>query len=336
MTKSVFLNYRREDSSGSSGRMFDLLSHKLTGARVFMDVDALEPGVDFTRAMDEQLAGCDYFIAVVGPNWANAQAADGRRRLDNPNDYVRVEIEAALRRGIRVVPVLVDGAKMPQPNDVPESLKPFCTRNAFVVAHHKFASDIDDLAIAIKRNIGLETKASRAEESGHSTSSWADDLLSFKGRMARKAYWWWNLILLPITLLIQHLLLLTVGGSILEGAAAMTVQHHQIMQIGTLPIWWFVFALALKRIHDFNAGWGFLSIYIAITLVFVLLVMLSATVDSDATRRGTMAAGEVHGIFAGFGVLWIIIWIGIGCIPGTPGPNRYGPDPLKARAGNGR
>src|SRR5262249_57072194 len=80
MTKALVLNYRRGDRSGSAGRIYDMLSQRLSGTRIFMDVDSVEPGVDFKRALDEQLAGCDYFIAVVGPNWTNAKTTDGRRR----------------------------------------------------------------------------------------------------------------------------------------------------------------------------------------------------------------------------------------------------------------
>src|SRR5262249_5525255 len=116
-----------------------------------MDVDAIEPGVDFVKSLDEQLAACIAFIAVIGPRWLTARGNDGNPRLDNPKDYVRLEIEAALKRDIRVIPVLVDGASMPQPSDLPPSLQALARRNAVEIAHHRFVADCDDLARGIKR-----------------------------------------------------------------------------------------------------------------------------------------------------------------------------------------
>src|SRR5262249_11601055 len=93
-----------------------------------MDVDAIEPGVDFVKALDEQVAGCIAFIAVIGPRWLTARGNDGNPKLDNPTDYVRLEIESALKRDIRVIPVLVDGALMPTPSDLPSSLQALARR----------------------------------------------------------------------------------------------------------------------------------------------------------------------------------------------------------------
>jgi hypothetical protein len=158
MALNVFLNYRRDSSSGSAGRIFDLLDRYLPGARIFMDVDSIEPGIDFMKAIDQQIRTCDYFIAVIGPGWSEAKGADGRRRLDDPNDYVRLEIEAALRREIRVVPVLVEGAKMPSAKDLPESLEEFTRRNAYEIAHHSFASDVSELSKRIMRSLGIDAE----------------------------------------------------------------------------------------------------------------------------------------------------------------------------------
>jgi len=330
MAKNVFLNYRREDSSGSSGRIFDQLSQKLKGVKIFMDVNALEPGVDFGHALNDQLAGCDYFIAVVGPNWIGARSADGRRRLDDPKDYVRLEIEAALERGIRVVPVLVDGAQMPQPDELPQTLRPFCMRNAVVVAHHKFAGDVADLAGAIMRNLGLEAQTSRADGPRHSAPSWADIVLSFQGRLSRKAFWAWNAALLPIVLILQQLLLLVIGGSLADFFTAdhqpVPLQYHLITQIGTLPVWWCFLALTAKRLHDFNAGWGFLAAFIGLSVVFLGGVFLDSILYVDESRRETKDVIMFHGLVSGVAILYSAIWIAIGCVPGTPGPNRYGPD----------
>ena len=95
-----------------------------------MDIDGIEPGVDFVKALDEQVAQASAFIAVIGPGWTELKNAEGQRRLDQPNDHVRIEIESALKRDIRVIPVLVDGARMPTENELPDSLKPLSRRNA--------------------------------------------------------------------------------------------------------------------------------------------------------------------------------------------------------------
>src|SRR5262249_14848286 len=125
-----------------------------------MDVDAIEPGVDFVKALDEQVAGCIAFIAVIGPRWLTARGNDGNPRLDNPADYVRLEIESALKRDIRVIPVLVDGASMPQSSDLPSSLQALARRHAVEIAHHRFVADCDDLARNIKRALGVATTPS--------------------------------------------------------------------------------------------------------------------------------------------------------------------------------
>src|SRR5438477_4584974 len=120
----IFINYRRGDSQGSAGRLYDRLLQHFERERIFIDVDAIEPGVDFVVSLDKQVSSCSAFIAVIGPGWLTAKNADDHRRLDEPSDYVRVEIESALKRDIRVIPVLVDGASMPRPSDLPASLEP--------------------------------------------------------------------------------------------------------------------------------------------------------------------------------------------------------------------
>src|SRR4051794_2513939 len=152
----VFISYRREDSQGAAGRLFDRLTDHFDRERIFIDVEAIEPGIDFVVALDHQVSRCGAFIAVIGPGWLNARNADGHRRLDDPSDFVRVEIESALKRDIRVIPVLVDGASMPRASELPPSLEPLSRRNALEIAHHRFAADCDRLADAIRRALGIE------------------------------------------------------------------------------------------------------------------------------------------------------------------------------------
>ena len=123
MTGGVFISYRRDDSAASAGRVYDRLARRLGAENVFFDVDNIPPGVDFVDVLSERVGKCDALVAVIGRDWTSAAGKDNRRRLDDPNDFVRIEIEAALTRGVRVIPVLVEGAAMPGADELPESLK---------------------------------------------------------------------------------------------------------------------------------------------------------------------------------------------------------------------
>jgi hypothetical protein len=106
----IFINYRRDDAPGVAGRLFDYLAGRFSREDLFMDVDAMKPGVDFAKQLDNQVSHCRVLLAVIGPHWLDAKDKTGVRRLDNEKDYVRVELASALKRDIAVIPVLVDGA----------------------------------------------------------------------------------------------------------------------------------------------------------------------------------------------------------------------------------
>jgi TIR domain len=112
----IFVSYRREDSAPYAGRLFDSLRAHYGSPSVFMDIDSIDPGSDFGEAVHSSLEGCDVIIAVIGREWLSATDRTDRRRLDNPDDWVRLEIEAALQHRIRVIPVLAptdDGSMTP-------------------------------------------------------------------------------------------------------------------------------------------------------------------------------------------------------------------------------
>src|SRR5215831_20499337 len=113
---------------------------------LFMDVDNIPAGVDFVEYLQSQVAACDVFLAIIGPNWLDSKDDDGRRRFDNPDDYVAIEIAAALARKIRVIPVLVDGARTPKAEKLPDSVKPLVRRNAVEVRNTHFGRDAEALA----------------------------------------------------------------------------------------------------------------------------------------------------------------------------------------------
>ena len=135
---AIFLSYRREDSAPHAGRLYDRLSARFGGANVFIDIDAVELGEDFVEAIARTVSACDVLIAVIGRNWLDAVDAAGRRRLDNPGDFVRMEIVAALDRNIRVVPVLVGGGRMPTVEELPEPLAKLATRNGLQISDVRF------------------------------------------------------------------------------------------------------------------------------------------------------------------------------------------------------
>ena len=118
-----FISYRREDGSGYAGRIYDHLVQNFGEDHVFMDVDAIEPGQDFVAVIQSAVGSCSALIAVIGRNWVGARP-DGSRRIDDPEDFVHLEVATALERGVRVIPVLVDDAEVPKSTELPPRLQP--------------------------------------------------------------------------------------------------------------------------------------------------------------------------------------------------------------------
>ena len=170
MSGQIFISYRREESRWSARSLRDRLCRDFDPKQIFMDIDAIALGEDFVEAIETTVAKCDVLIAVIGNNWLTSKDDEGNRRLDNPEDFVRMEIGVALKRKIRVIPVLVDGALMPQSTDLPEDLKPLVRRNALLITETGFDGDCQRLATAIEQvleKVGrLETERPQLEESG--------------------------------------------------------------------------------------------------------------------------------------------------------------------------
>lgn len=141
----IFINYRRQDTEGYVGRLYDHLLKQFKPHDIFMDVQNIEPGADFVQVLEDAVSACDIFLAMIGPHWGKLTNENGERRLDEWNDFVRIELETALKQGKVVIPVLVGGAKMPNPNTLPESIQTLSRRNAITLTHSRFASDVEDL-----------------------------------------------------------------------------------------------------------------------------------------------------------------------------------------------
>ena len=148
---AVFVSYRRGDTEGQARALFNELADLIGRDSVFMDVDSIALGRDFRQILQERLGSCDLMLALIGPDWLDIKDASGKRRLENPADFVRQEIAAALRRNIPVTPVLVQGAQMPAPEQLPDDLKDLAYRNAFELSHTRWESDVAEM---IKR-LGL-------------------------------------------------------------------------------------------------------------------------------------------------------------------------------------
>lgn len=141
----VFISYRREDSAGVTGRLFDFLCAEFGRKNIYMDLDTIVGGEKFASVIVQKIGVSDVLLAVIGDRWLTAGEEHGIRRLDNPQDFVRIEIARALTRGMRVIPVLVSGAVMPLATDLPDDLKPLCERQAMEIRDAHFHPDAQQL-----------------------------------------------------------------------------------------------------------------------------------------------------------------------------------------------
>lgn len=145
MSGRIFINYRRGDEPGFAGRLFDRLEQAFAPHQLFMDVDNIPAGHDFVRVLEDEVGQCDVLLAIIGKGWIDARDEVGNRRLDQATDFVRIEIESALKLGKRVIPVLVNTVNMPRPDELPETLRPLARRNAVRLTHERFKADAQGL-----------------------------------------------------------------------------------------------------------------------------------------------------------------------------------------------
>lgn len=155
----IFISYRRDDTAGHAGWLNERLSNHFGQDEVFRDINTLEPGVDFVEEIQREVSTCDVLIAMIGRNWLTVTDAAGRLRLENPEDFVRLEIGTALQRNIRVIPVLVHGATPPRAADLPDDLKPLARRHAIELSDARWSYDVARLVEAIEKVLRSETAA---------------------------------------------------------------------------------------------------------------------------------------------------------------------------------
>jgi prepilin-type processing-associated H-X9-DG protein len=149
----IFISYRRDDSAGYTRAIFEQLTERFSKSQVFMDVDTIEPGLPFDEVINQAVARCDVVLVMIGARWMEPREGAGPR-LNDPKDFVRLEIAAALSRDIRVIPVLLDGTTMPAEDALPEPLRPFARRNAIEVGNSRFDSDVERLIEVVGKVIG--------------------------------------------------------------------------------------------------------------------------------------------------------------------------------------
>ena len=168
--KNIFISYRANDTAGETGKLVDSLKQYFFEEQIFVDIDKIEPGVDFTEAIAKSLESCDVMLAIIGPGWQGINAANNSSRINNPNDWVRLEISTALKRNIRVVPVLVDGAELPTMEQLPEDLQPLLRRQAYEISNKRWKYDTEELIRFLIKSCGITPKP--LVEPAKQESSW--------------------------------------------------------------------------------------------------------------------------------------------------------------------
>lgn len=149
----IFMSYRREESAYPANWLYTLLSEHFGDGQVFMDVDDIEPGANFVDVINAAVGSCEVMLAMIGDRWLTVTDGDGSRRIDDPVDFVRLEIEAALARNIRVIPILISGAKMPRARDLPNSIDALAYRQALELSAHRFKLDLGRLLKALENTL---------------------------------------------------------------------------------------------------------------------------------------------------------------------------------------
>jgi TIR domain len=184
----LFISYRREDTAGHAGRLYDSVSGRFGDHNVFMDIE-LPPGIDFVERIRQAVGACHVLLVVVGPRWATLEAEGGTPRLAEPDDFVRLEVETALRRpDLTVIPVLVAGARMPEPEDLPEGIRPLARRNALEMSDLRWRFDIGRLIETLETHLadvtGVHPTVERPVDAPKETSGPSLPLLLLTGVIA--------------------------------------------------------------------------------------------------------------------------------------------------------
>jgi hypothetical protein len=163
MPRGIFISYRRKDTEAVGSRLADELRESIENVQIFRDVEAIAPGEDFAVALNHALAECSVMLVLIGPQWLDVRDAHGRRRIDVATDWTRQEIATALARNVRVVPVLTGDASLPDPDDLPEDLRPITRRQAIELDNNRWHSDCARLIDALVQAEGFRRRKPQSD-----------------------------------------------------------------------------------------------------------------------------------------------------------------------------
>jgi len=168
---TLFLSYRQSDTLGQTGRLADALEARYGRGAVFRDLDSIEAGQRFEAVIERALADCRVFLPLIGDDWLTVRGADGRRRLDDPQDFVRREVATALARGIPVIPLLLEGARIPAATELPTELRPMLERQALELSETRWDFDVGRLVAAIDRQLAQTNGSTAIASTGAGSSA---------------------------------------------------------------------------------------------------------------------------------------------------------------------
>lgn len=177
MSGQIFISYRHDDAAHPADDLHNYLSARFPRNKVYLDDDRVSPGIDYTAVIESNVGPCDAVIAVIGPRWLGSADAEGRARLDDPHDFVRLQIGLALERGVPVIPVLVGGASMPQPGELPEDLTSLLDRQPFTIGRERFRADAEPLIGALEQTLErtqAEPRRKREDQRRAAGTEWRD------------------------------------------------------------------------------------------------------------------------------------------------------------------
>jgi hypothetical protein len=146
---NIFISYRRNDTAPYAGRLYDRLSEHFGREHVFIDIDTMKPGDDFVAVIEEKVAACDVALVLIGSRWLGDANDQVPPRIDRTEDFVRLEVVSALKHGVRVIPVLVDGTPKPPTANLPDDLALLARRHALEISNNRFHEDVNRLIEAI-------------------------------------------------------------------------------------------------------------------------------------------------------------------------------------------
>jgi hypothetical protein len=154
----IFISYRRDDSLGHAGRIHERLASAFGSESVFMDMDDIQPGTNFVRSIEDNVTATDVMLVLIGKNWLSVTDTSGRRRIDDPEDFVHIEISRAVERGVRIIPILLGNASMPSGKNLPDRLRPLARFQAIGLSDERWDYDMGQL---LKSLGGSRSRATR-------------------------------------------------------------------------------------------------------------------------------------------------------------------------------